>query len=71
MLTASTFHSKYSANIPDKRKEAAAQNQVQLVTKKKKKKKKRLFFFSTPFDSEITRLMSFQLLTEKKKRNGP
>lgn len=44
MLTASTFHSKYSANIPDKRKEAAAQNQVQLVTKKKKKKKKRFFF---------------------------
>lgn len=38
MLTASTFHSKYSANVPDKRKEAAAQNQVQLVTKKKKKK---------------------------------
>ena len=42
MLTASTFHSKYSANIPDKRKEAAAQNQVQLVTGKKNKKQ--IFF---------------------------
>lgn len=43
MLTPSTFHSKYSANIPDRRKEAAAQNQVQLVTKKKNKKQ---IFFS-------------------------
>lgn len=43
MLTASTFHSKYSANIPDKREEAVAQNQVQLMTKTKKEK---LFFFS-------------------------
>lgn len=37
MLTASTFHSKYSANISDKGKEAATQNQEQLVTKKKRK----------------------------------
>lgn len=43
MLTASTFHSKYSANIPDKRREAAAPNQVQLLTKKKNKKQ--FFFF--------------------------
>lgn len=28
MLTASTFHSKYSANIHDKREDAAAQNQA-------------------------------------------
>lgn len=37
MLTASTFHSKYSANVSDMRVEAAAQNWVQLVTKKKSK----------------------------------
>ena len=65
MLTASTFHSKYSANIPDKREEAAAQNRAQLVTEKKKKNT----FFSRSFDSEITRLMSFQFLTEKKKQS--
>lgn len=34
MLTASTVHSKYAANIPDKGKEVATQNQVQLVTQK-------------------------------------
>lgn len=46
MLTASTFHSKYSANIPDKRKEAVAQNQVQLMTKTKKEKQIFLLAFS-------------------------
>ncbi len=46
MLTASTFHSKYSTNIPDKRKEAAAQNQVQLVTEKNKRL---IFFFFSVF----------------------
>lgn len=34
MLTASTFHSKYSTNVPDKKEEAVTQNQVQLVTAK-------------------------------------
>lgn len=71
MLTVSTFHSKYSANIPDKRKDAATQNQEQLVTKKKKESR---FLFSVSFlfrsfDSEITRIMSFQFLNGKKKQS--
>lgn len=63
MLCASTFHSKYSVNFPDKTKESTAHLYVQLMTKKKKKS---FYFFALFFDSEITRLISFQFLTGKK-----
>lgn len=44
-LTASTFHSKYCPNIPDKREEMVAQSRVQLVTKKNKRGDFLFFFF--------------------------
>lgn len=57
MLTASTFHSKYPANIPDKRKEAVAQNQVQLMTETKKEKQI-LFFLVFRFWNHETNVSS-------------
>lgn len=37
VLTASTFHSKYCTNIPDKRKDTVAVNQEQLVAETNKR----------------------------------